>query len=207
MCAGGTAIQWAQDDPAGHRSLGVHEDRYDLLGVPPTVGAPELRRAYETKLGEASRHGALKRAQALDRAYALLRDDRRRALYDRHGIEEPMPRMHPMQRYAPPTATPFRQWSPTVHASDGNRPPCPDPKTGRRVALACLAITLVSWGSYAWTQARGDQTGRPTVSQQIEVVCDATPSGARYVYLSLQGAPISCGNGATARWAPVPQSK
>lgn len=186
----------------------MHEDPYALLDVPRTVGAAELRRAYETKLSEASRHGALKRAQALDRAYSLLRDDRKRALYDRHGVEEPLPRLHPMQRYAPPASMPFRQWSPSdlTPSRATSATACQDSRAGRRVALACLAVTVLSWGSYTFSQWRTTQVDvQPAVSQQIEVVCDATPAGASYVYRSPEGAPVTCSNGAAARWTLVPQ--
>lgn len=183
----------------------MHEDPYALLGVPRTVGAAELRRAYEMKLAEASRHGALKRAQALDRAYVLLKDDRKRALYDRHGVEEPLPRLHPMQRYAPPAAVPFRQWSPadvTPSRASGGAP-CQERRTGRRVAVALALLGALSWGSYAVTQWRADRAADPAADQQIEVFCDPTPTAPGYVYRSVQGAAVSCDNGAVARWAPV----
>lgn len=179
------------------------DDPYALLDVERGVDGTTLRRAYEAKLAEASRHGGLRRAQDVDRAYELLRDDSRRALFDRHGVSAPLSRVHPLDRYQAQRAVPFRTWSP---AEDQVRPYAAQPtcagRTGRRAAVVVAVLGAASWGFYAF-QAATVEDG-PDTSGTIEILCEATASGPAYSYTAPADASLACVNGATARWTTTP---
>ena len=181
----------------------VDQDPYALLGVSRHVDRRALQLAYEGKLMEARRFGALRQAQDYDRAYEVLRDDSRRALYDRHGVSTPLSRVHPLERYVAPRAVPFRNWSPPPERSVPHQP---GNATGRsrHVIIGLLVLSAMSWGAYTWTQLRQAEPAAPVGRTQIQVVCDATPTGAAYSDLAPEGSPVGCANGAAARWSLAP---
>lgn len=178
-----------------------------MLGVDATADNAALKWAYERKLAEAARTGALRRAQELDAAYEVLRSDSRRALYDRHGVSQALPRLHPLERWAPVRPVPFRSWTPAECTAP--RQPRRDSRqcrqtstTGRWVAAVMLGLMALSWGAWAvreTTTERPPEAGQPT--RMIEVRCDGTATGPAYSYLTVEGATLECTNGATSRWA------
>lgn len=179
------------------------QDLYALLGV-ARVDAHGLRWAYERKLAEAARFGALRQAQELDSAYEVLRDANRRALYDRHGISTALPRQHPLERYAAPRAVPFRAWSPVQDVAVFRpRAGACGSSTGRRVAVLMLVLAGMSWATWGWAQLRSDDSVGTTSRDQIQIICDATPTASGYTYIVAKGSPVDCTNGAPGRWMPM----
>jgi hypothetical protein len=78
------------------------EDPYSVLGVARDATDDEIRHAYERRLSAAAGAGALRTAQRVDAAFSVLRDRHRRALYDREGRIEELPRLAPDLHWAPP---------------------------------------------------------------------------------------------------------
>ena len=174
----------------------VSEDLYALLDVSQDADANGLRWAYERKLAEASRLGALRRAQEIDQAYAVLREPGRRALYDRHGVTTSVGREHPLQRWSPPKAVPFRAWSPAEEPGRSSVVSC-DRRPRRRLAVLLLILSGVSWGAWGWNRAQ-DARNAPS-AETVRVVCPATPAGPGYAYDVTAGQAVTCANGATAQ--------
>ena len=191
----------------------MSENLYALLGVDARADNAALKWAYERKLAEAARTGALRRAQELDAAYEVLRSDSRRALYDRHGVSQPLPRQHPLECWAPVRPVPFRAWTP-VEEGTVRRGPVPGrPQRRRRrrgrdsagqrwAAIALFGVASLSVSAWVIREQSAEPppaTG-PT-ARTIEVVCDATATGPAYSYLTDEGAVLDCSNGAVSRWA------
>lgn len=203
-------------------------DPYAVLGVSSAATPDEIRWAYERRLAEASRSGAVRAASDVDAAYAVLSNPRRRALYDRHGIADPLPDRHPLAS-VPASREPFRAWSP----SDVSRPVAPRGCPGRernavRVGVAMVALALVVTGSgYLYHHLRRPAPAgapaalapapniRPTYLVPIAptgqelVSCEATPAGPGYRFIAHSGDGISCTNGATPifqPYSPTPNS-
>lgn len=179
------------------------DDPYQLLGVSSDVSATDLKRAYERRIGEAARLDAFKLAQDIDRAYTLLRDPRRRALFDRHGLDQLPARDHPLARWQPPKAVPFRTWTPAPAAAGPVRRNVATSRTSTvhpcvRAALIGLAITatiaVVPLVSHYLRATTG--SGQQVRSTQIRVVCELGPNQAGYSYLTTSGSAVGCSNGA-----------
>ena len=181
----------------------MDQDPYALLGVSRDVDQRGLQLAYEGKLTQARRFGALRQAQDYDRAYEVLRDDGRRALYDRHGVSSPLSRVHPLERYVAPQAVPFRSWSPPAERHTARR--SPGGTGARRAAIGLLAVVGACFGTYAWAQLAAPEAAGPAPQTLIRVVCAATPAGAAYGYLAPEGSQVGCTNGAVARWSLTPE--
>jgi curved DNA-binding protein CbpA len=180
----------------------VNDDPYSLLGIDTDASDSELKLAYERRIAEAARLDALKLMAEIDRAYTVLRDPRRRALFDRHGLWELPRREHPMHRWSPPAAVPFRAWSPTVTAPV-TRGAQPVPGTARqrcvRAGLIGLTISagiaLVPLAAHHLRSATGSGPG--SSSTQIRVVCQPGPNLPGYSYVTVSGSSVGCSNGAT----------
>lgn len=179
------------------------DDPYQLLGVSPDVSAVELKRAYERRIGEAARLDAFKLAQEIDRAYTLLRDPRRRALFDRHGLDQLPARDHPLARWAPPKPVPFRTWSPAPTPSGPSRRHVAAARTSTvhpcvRAGLIGLAITAtIAAVPFVAHHLRATTGTEPQYrSTQIRVVCERGHNDAGYSYLTTSGSAVACSNGA-----------
>jgi curved DNA-binding protein len=67
-----------------------YKDYYTILGVARTAGPEEIQRAYRKRARKfhpdiSKEADAEERFKALGEAYAVLKDEKKRALYDRHG--------------------------------------------------------------------------------------------------------------------------
>jgi hypothetical protein len=175
----------------------VADDPYLLLGVERDASETDLKWAYERRISEAARLDAFKLMADIDRAYTVLRDTRRRALYDRHGVQ-PLPRReHPMQRWSPPPAVPFRSWEPPAQlvkpSTARRRQPC---VRGALIGLSIsAALALVPFVSHHLRSAVDNSP--PASSNQIRVVCTSGPGVPGYSYVTTSGSSVGCSNGAT----------
>lgn len=183
--------------------MSVPFNPYQVLGVAEQASADDITAAYRRELTTAARLGALKTAQDVDRAYTLLRDPGRRSLYDRHGVAHELTREHPLQRYAPPRAVPFRSWSPPADDRAAPRPPpCPPrASTARTVVVLTLVSLLVSAG--AWL-AQGLRSRDP-VTGWVRSDCPATTSTAAYSFTAPSGTPVRCTDGSAPTTTELPQ--
>ncbi len=176
---------------------------YEILGVPQQASADDITAAYRRELTTAARLGALKTAQEVDRAYTLLRDPGRRSLYDRHRVSHELTREHPLQRYAPPRAVPFRTWSPAADDHAAGRPPSwpPPASTARTVVVLALVSLLVSAGGWL---AQGLRS-RDSTTSWVRSDCPATASTAAYSFTTPAGTPVRCTDGSTPTTTGLPQ--
>lgn len=195
-------------------------DPYRMLGVGADADRLTIQLAYEARLAVASRHGAVKHAQDLVAAYTLLTDHRRRNLYDRLGITTGLDRPHPLQRWSPPRAVPFRQWAPAE--SVRSTLPCPGSRSGSRpkLVLAFAGVTIgvslllsaVS-GTLPWQPGTTPDQARPPVRVVTEpigpprapargtVLCQTAGATTGYAYDTVVGTVLSCDNGTTPSWS------
>lgn len=176
---------------------------YALLGVDKDADDGTIQRSYEARLAEASRHGAVRHATELVEAHAVLSDRRRRDLYDRHGVDTPLARLHPLQRYAP-RAVPFRQWSPAEGASRPRSPECPQssPRPVLVVVAVSVGISLAVAAAGAALESRDRGGGQPEAPAEGQVTCQVAPELGGYTYQTVQGSPLVCDNGAAPAWSP-----
>src|SRR5580658_8082246 len=77
--------------PGKHASIMAKQDYYEVLGVAKSAGADDLKRAYR-KLAmqfhpdrNPGDKGAEQKFKDLNEAYDVLKDDQKRAAYDRYG--------------------------------------------------------------------------------------------------------------------------
>jgi hypothetical protein len=184
---------------------------YELLGVSREASQEEIRRAYEIALNRAHRDGAFKHSEDLVRAYETLSDQRRRALYDRHGYE-------PIRERSPGAAPPPPPYRTTLAAGprDG-RPPSPARRRGRVggrlgvfIISALAAVGIASIVRLA-TAGASHPPSRPSLGpalvvpmihpahprQRVKVVC-VSPSGTgKFTFRARPGTVVRCPNGAT----------
>ncbi|MBV9485104.1 MAG: DnaJ domain-containing protein [Frankiaceae bacterium] len=179
---------------------------YDVLGVPREASEAEIRHAYEEKLRTAQRHFAFKVAQQIDAAYSTLRDPRRRALFDRHGLAALPHRPSARPRSA------FHEHSPASPSSI-RRPQAPTrrpfaPVSRRATWLTAVALLIVAIGAATARdlQHRRHPTGVVAPASQsgrVDVICEPAPGAAGYSYTALSGQEVTCTNGATPTFDPV----
>ena len=179
---------------AARREEGMTFDPYAVLGVPPTASLQELRLAYEQQLATAHRLGALRNAQEADRAWTLLRDDRRRSLYDRHGITTEVSRRHP---YVAQRPVPFRAWSPAESAVLPSAATCRSAST-RAVVVVGLGGLLLSGAGWLSVQQSGQEPAA-TVSGE----CPPVAGMQGYTFTAPLGTRMVCGDGRPARTVPA----
>jgi hypothetical protein len=194
----------------------VAADPYLVLGVSREAGDSEIKRCYERRLSEAMRNGAIRTAQDVDVAYSVLRDPRRRALFDRHGLADPLPNSHPLQPSARPPV-PFRFWAPAQNVQLASAPPdmprCqPAPQSARRsratwvVAALVGALILGAYLEAVWPKPGISTTYSITPaspSGTVQVICAPTSAGAGYSFTAISATAVRCSNGAAPQFDPL----